>query len=160
MPSATRNENSRGQLIKEIGEVAALTNEGVPTMNFKVTSIKPIQCDAPYATPPNGMALAVAVEVETTPTFSGPLAVDGQEGQISFGSHYWKGYATNGTRMNNVGSSVEYNCLADKTQLLPDFFGKGEKLNGLVILDVTTPTGEVAFDPAGFGGWVWKYPSA
>lgn len=162
-PTPSSNENERGQLIKKIGETASLLTDGentTPTLTFKVTSIKAIKCDAPYATPPNGTAIAVAVEVATTRTFSGPLAVNSQEGQISFGPHYWKGYAPNGTRMNTVESSVNRSCLADTTKLLPDYFGKGEKLNGLVILDVATPSGEVAFDPSGNGGWVWKYPSA
>lgn len=162
-PTATRNENERGQLVKKIGEVATLLTDGEgtpPAMTFKVTSIKAIKCDAPYATPPKGTALAVAFEIVTTKTFAGPLTVDGQEGQISFGPHYWKGYAPNGTRMNTVESSVNRSCLADETRLLPDYFGKGEKLNGLVILDVTSPSGEVSFDPNGGGGWVWKYPSA
>lgn len=162
-PTATRNENERGQIIKKIGETASLMTDEEsdrPTMTFKVTSIKPIKCDASYATPPNGTALAVALEIVTTPTFEGALRVNGQPGMISFSPHYWKGYAANGTRMNTVESHVKYGCLADSTKLLPDHFGKGEKLNGLVILDVTSPTGEVAFDPEGFGGWVWKYPSA
>ena len=128
-------------------------------MTFKVTSIRPIQCDAPYGTPPKGIALAIAIEVSTTPGFSGPLIVNGQEGQVSFGPHYWKGYASNGTRMNTVESSANRNCVADDSKLLPDYIGKGEQLNGLVVLDVSSPTGEVAFDPSGFGGWAWKYPS-
>ncbi|MBP3043681.1 hypothetical protein KKR91_03560 [Arthrobacter jiangjiafuii] len=156
-------ENDRGQIIKEIGETAGLfTDEEAdePTMKFKVTSIKAIECDAPYATPPTGTALAVSLEIETTATFVGPLNVNGQDGLVSFGARDWKGYAPNGTRMNTVDTSIQQNCLVDNTQLLPDFFGKGEKLNGLVILDVTTPTGEISFDPSGSGGWVWKYPSA
>lgn len=162
-PVVTPAENERGQIIKEIGETAGLftdEEDDAPTMKFKVTSIKPIECDAPYATPPKGTALAVSLEIETTATFEGPLSVNGQEGQVSFSPRDWKGYAANGTRMNTVDSSIQQNCLADNTQLLPDFFGKGEKLNGLVILDVTAPTGEIAFDPSGSGGWVWKYPSA
>jgi hypothetical protein len=159
----TPKTNDRGQIIKKIGEVAGLMTDEKstePTMTFKVTSIKPIVCDAPYGTPPKGTAIAVALEIVTKPTFSGALEVNGQAGQISFGPHYWKGYAPNGTRMNTVESSVNQGCLADTSKLLPDFFGKGEKLNGIVILDVATPSGEVSFDPEGFGGWVWKYPSA
>ena len=60
--------------------------------------------------------------------------------------------------MDTVKSSIEHSCLADKTKLLPDYFGKDQKLTGVVILDVTTPTGEVAWIPNGIGGWVWEYP--
>lgn len=160
---ATGNENERGQVVKKIGEEAILVTDGYdapPTLTFKVTSIEPIECDAPDATPPNGTALAVAVEVVTSSKFSGPLEVDGQTGMISFGPRYWTGYASNGTRMSTVESSVQHGCLADNTKLLPEYFGKGEKLKGLVILDVTAPTGEVSFAPNGIGGWVWKYPAA
>lgn len=162
MSSPSPAQNERGQIIKEIGETAGLftsEDDDTPTMTFKVTSIKPIECDAPYAAPPKGTALAVSLEIETTATFFGPLSVNGQEGQVSFNPRDWKGYAPNGTRMNTVDFPNQQNCLVDNTQLLPDFFGKGEKLNGMVILDVTTPTGEIAFDPSGSGGWIWKYPS-
>lgn len=159
--AATPAENDRGQIVKEVGETATFqTDNDEPTMKFKVTSIKPVECDAPYATPPKGTALAVSLEIETTAAFDGPLSVNGQDGLISFSPRDWKGYASNGTRMNTVDTSIQQSCLADTTKLLPDFFGKGEKLNGLVILDVTTPTGEISFDPSGFGGWIWKYPSA
>jgi hypothetical protein len=161
-PTPTRNENARGQLIKAIGETASWMTDkdsDVPTMTFKVTSIQPITCDASYAPPLSGTMIALNVEVATTSNFSGPLVVNGQEGLISFDSHYWKGYAANGTRMNAVDSSATSNCLADKSKLLPSDIGKGEQLNGLVLLDVTSPSGEVAFQPTGANGWVWKYPS-
>lgn len=162
-PAAADNENERGQLVKKIGEEAILVTDGYdapPTLTFKVVSIKPIKCDGPNATRPNGTPIAVALEIVTSPTFSGPLEVDGRTGMISFRPHYWTGYASNGTRMSTVESSVEHGCLADKTTLLPGYFGKGENLTGLVILDVATPTGEVSFAPNGVGGWVWKYPAA
>jgi len=162
IPTATSKENERGQLIQKIGEAVTLYTNGYdapPTLTFKVTSIKPIKCDAPSATPPKGTAIAVALEIATSPTFSGPPQENGQAGRISFHPSYWRGYAPNGTPMNTVKSPVQRDCLADTTTLLPDSFGKGEKLTGLVILDVTTPTGEVAFDPYGGGGWVWKYPA-
>lgn len=158
---AAGNENERGQVVQEIGETAVLVTDGYdapPTMTFKVTSIEPVKCDARNAPRPHGIAIAVALEIVTTLSFSGPLVVNGQPGMISFRPHYWKGYASNGTQMNTVESSIEHGCLADRTKLLPDYFGKDRKLNGLVILDVTTPTGQVAFVPNGIGGWVWEYP--
>ena len=159
--AAAGNENERGQVVQEIGETAVLVTDGYdapPTMTFKVTSIEPVECDAPDAPSPQGTAVAVSLEIVTSPTFSGPLVVNGQPGQISFRPHYWKGYAANGEQMDTVGSSIEHGCLADKTKLLPDYFGKDRKLNGVVILDVTTPTGEVAWIPNGIGGWAWEFP--
>lgn len=161
-PSPTRKTNERGELVKEIGEVAGMGNpDGKEmTLNFKVTSIKPIECDAPYATPPNGIPLAVSLEIETSADFEGPWIRNEAESGIDFSPHYWRGYADNGTRMNTVDTPMVQNCLADPTQILPNWVGPGEKLNGMIILDVTTPTGEVAFEPADGVNWVWKYPSA
>lgn len=162
-PSVTPNRNARGQIVKAIGEAATWKGDKSspnPTMTFKVTSIQPITCDAPYGISPTGTMIAVNVEVATTGTFVGPLVVNGEEGIISFDSHFWKGYAANGTRMNAIDSSATSNCLTDRSKLLPSDIGKGEQLNGLVLLDVTSPSGEVSFDPYGTGGWVWKYPSA
>jgi hypothetical protein len=121
-PSATRNENERGQLIKEIGETATLLTDGKdapPTMKFKVTSIKPITCDSPYPPQVKGTPIAVALEVETTSSFKGPLSVNCQGGKVSFEPYYWKGYAANGTRMNAIESSNLRGCLVDETKLLP-----------------------------------------
>ncbi|MFC8411045.1 hypothetical protein [Arthrobacter sp. NPDC057259] len=161
-PSATVLTNAHGNIPKKIGEVggAGGTSLANADLKFKVTSIEPVTCDAPYATPPVGTALAVAIEVETSPTFKGGLNVNGAPGLTSFDAHYWKGYASNGTRMNKVDTVAAQNCLADQTRLLPSSLGKGEKATGVVILEVTTPTGSIAYDGAGMidGGWEWDYP--
>lgn len=150
--------NERGQIIKTIGETGSWTSEDGNTQEllFKVTSIKPIDC-GDQAPKPNGMTIAVALEVETSADFVGPLTVDGQPGFISFTSYSWKGYAPNGTRMNKVDTEVTINCFAHEAKELPDYIGKGEKASGIIILDVTTPEGEVAFESNG-AAWVWKYP--
>lgn len=156
----TTRTNERGEIIKKIGETAGLGNVdggNVMTMKFKVASIKAITCDAPYATPPKGQAIAVALEIQTKPDFEGPLAINGAPGMISFSPYYWRGYAANGTRMNTVDSNISQNCLSDRTVLLPDSIGKGEKLNGLVILDVSTRNGSVAFEPQEGVAWTWNY---
>lgn len=133
---------------------------GAPnTLSFKVTSIETIACDAPYAPEPNGIPIAISLEIETTADFEGPIIQNGVESGIDFSPYYWTGYADNGTRMNTIDSNITQNCLADETKVLPTWIGKGEKVNGIVVLDVATPTGSIAFDPAGFGGWVWEYPS-
>lgn len=56
-------------------------------VQFKVTSIKPIQCDAPYATPPKGQVIALALEVKIAP---GATEALGGVSQLSFDSYYWK----------------------------------------------------------------------
>lgn len=159
-PTPTSKTNERGQIIKNIGDTAGLGNPDggdAVTMKFKVTSIKAITCDAPYATPPKGQAIAVSMEIETTASFEGPLIVNGAPGMISFSPYYWRGYADNGTRMNTVDSNIRQSCVSDPTVLLPDHIGKGDKLNGIVILDVSTPTGAVAFEPQEGVAWTWPY---
>jgi hypothetical protein len=162
-PTSTTVTNARGNIQKKIGELAGAggTTLADASLKFKVTSIEPITCDAPYATPPTGTALAVAIEVETTPDFEGGLIVNGAPGLTSFDAHYWKGYAANGTRMNKIDTTAGQNCVADQGRLLPSSIGKGEKATGIVILEVTTPTGSVAYDGAGMitGGWEWEYPA-
>jgi hypothetical protein len=160
--SATVAKTSRGNVQKKIGEVAMAGKSAADaTMKFKVTSIEPITCDAPYGTPPAGTALAVAIEVETTPEFEGGLNVNGAPGLTSFDAHYWKGYAANGTRMNKIDTVAAQNCVADAGRLLPSSLGKGEKAVGIVILEVSSPTGIVAYDGAGAvnNGWEWEYPA-
>jgi hypothetical protein len=163
-PTSTTVTNARGNIQKKVGELAGAgggTTLADAALKFKVTSIEPITCDAPYATPPTGTALAVAIEVETTPDFEGGLNVNGAPGLTSFDAHYWKGYAANGTRMNKIDTTAGQNCVADQGRLLPSSIGKGEKAAGIVILEVTTPTGSVAYDGAGMitGGWEWEYPA-
>lgn len=157
-PEAGPAMNERGQIIQKIGETVAWSSENGETQDllFKVTSIKPIDC-GDQAPKPNGMTIAVALEVETYTDFAGPLTVDGQPGFISFTSYSWKGYAANGTRMNKIDTDVTINCFAHEAKELPDHIGKGEKVSGIIILDVTTPKGEVAFESNGVS-WVWKYP--
>jgi hypothetical protein len=157
-PTAIPNENGRGQLIKKIGETATRANERekAPSLKFKVTSIQAITCDAPFPTPPKGQIIAVSLEIESASGFVGPLTVNGTPGLISFHPRDWKGYTDTGTRMNTVESDATQNCLADETRLLPDYVGKGEKLNGIVLLDVATPSGSIAFEPDG-PGWIWEY---
>lgn len=158
LPSPTRNTNDRGQLVKKIGETAGSAGaDGEQDLEFVVTDFEFVKCSK-YAGELNGMALAAHVEVETSRDFEGPLNVDGASGLISFGSYYWKGYEPDGTRMNQVDSQTIQNCFDSKAKLLPEYIGKGEKAKGMVLLDVTTKSGEVAFAPDSGDGWVWKYP--
>lgn len=143
--------------MKAIGEEASWGYEKTGIgLRFKVTSIEAIECDG-YGAQPTGTALAVALEIATEPDFLGPISVNDVPDQISFQPHYWRGYEPDGTRMNSVDTGIGQNCLADRSRLVPGYFGKGEKIKGLVILDVSTPTGTIVADPAGGGGWAWNY---
>lgn len=150
--------NDRGQIIKSVGEKAWTTDDDQEELlSFTVTAIESIQCDAQYGTVPTGTALAVHMEIETAADFVGSLTVDGNPGQISFSPYYWKGYTPDDTRMNTVDTNIRSNCLTDRTLLLPDYIGKAEKVKGIVILDVSTPTGSIAYSPWDSEGWIWEY---
>lgn len=155
--------NARGNIPKKVGEIARAGGKTIETatLKFRVTSIEAITCDAPYAQQPAGTALAVALEVETTPDFKGAVSVNGVPSLTSFSSYHWKGYTSNGTRMNQLDTVAGQNCVADTTRLLPSSMGKGEKAAGIVVLEVTTPTGSISYDGAGLvsGGWEWEYPA-
>ncbi|WP_211879104.1 hypothetical protein [Pseudarthrobacter albicanus] len=162
-PSSSLVTNAHGNIPKKVGELggAGGTSMTDAALKFKPTSIQPITCDAPYSDKPVGTALAVAIEVETSADFKGGLNVNGAPGLTSFDAHYWKGYAANGTRMNKIDTIAAQRCLADESRLLPNSIGMGEKATGIVVLEVTTPTGSIAYDGAGMisGGWEWEYPA-
>lgn len=128
-PTPTTETNARGEVVKGIGEVAGVRPApGEPsTLQFKVTSIKQIKCDNPnpLAADPNGIALAVNLEIKTSADFEGPLVRNGQDSGITFSSLYWRGYTKDGTRMNTVESDMTGNCLADEPRVLPDWIGPG-----------------------------------
>lgn len=159
LPSPTLTRNERGQLTKKVGESAGAAGEnGQVVLKFAVTGFEFVKCTNEYAGDLNGQALAIHVEVETTKDFEGPLVVDGAEGMITFGASEWKGYELDGTRMSDLNSDAIQNCMDSRAGLLPDYIAKGEKAKGIVLLDVTSKSGEVAFAPFGDGGWVWNYP--
>lgn len=161
-PKATPTKaptNSRGNVAKKIGEVAYLGSaDGKPSgFNFKVTSIEKAICDNPYPTEPKGTLVAITIEAETTADFRG--IYDEDNPMVDFNPHGWRAYASNGTRMNEVATAASYGCYADQAKYLPANMGKGEKVNGVVVLDLTTPSGQVAYSLTGFatGGWEYEY---
>ena len=152
-------KDKRGNVIKEINEVAFTTLEsGAESgLKFKVVSIKPVECDAPYAPQPTGTLMAVTVSVETSPEFQGVYTTGAPT--VSFGSTLWRAYSPDGTRMNSISGSATYNCFADHGRYLPNDIGPGEKATGIVVLDVTSPTGSVVYSLDSGPGWTWDYPS-
>jgi hypothetical protein len=160
VPSATRNENERGQLVKKVGEQASTMNEaGEIDFKMKVTGFDFIECDGIHAQEMDGYVLAVSVEMETTKDFVGNSSFNDAMGVLLPGAYSWTGYEPDGTKMSDLnGGDGIINCFDDGRKLFPEYVGKGEKAKGQVLLNVTTKSGEVAFDPFGIGGWVWEYP--
>lgn len=61
--------------------------------------------------------------------------------------------------MNKIDTVAAQRCLADESRLLPSSIGKGEKATGIVVPEVTTPTGTISYDGAGDGGLDCDYPA-
>jgi hypothetical protein len=160
VPSATPKTNDRGQVVKKVGEKAYTLNEaGESDFQMKVTGFDFIKCDGVYAQEMDGYVLAVGVEMETTKDFVGNSSFNDVMDVLLPGAYSWTGYESDGTKMSDLtGGDGIINCFDDGRKLFPEYIGKGEKAKGQVLLNVTTKSGEVAFDPFGFGGWVWEYP--
>lgn len=162
VPSATLKLNDRGQLPKKVGQQAG-AGEGLDNLSFKmkVTGFDFVKCDGTYAQEMDGHVLAVSVEMQTTKDFEGSDGYNNHDGVMLTDYSHWVGYEPDGTKMNSLdGSDGIQNCFDDGRKLFPDYIDKGEKAKGQILLNVTTKSGEVAFDPYGFGGWVWKYPNS
>jgi hypothetical protein len=158
--AASSKTNDRGNVPKAIGDTAAIGGDSPENsaVRFKVTSIQPFQCTRePDYGPGNGHVLAVTIAVETGKDMTQQTEMD----TLSFNAAGWKGYAADGSRMNTVSSDKIYNCLDDRTVLLPDDIGPGEKATGIVLLDAPNLPGSLAFSfPAQGNGWEWEYPAS
>ncbi|MFC7403288.1 hypothetical protein [Citricoccus sp. GCM10030269] len=163
-PSPTRNENDRGDLIKEVGEVAGMANPEDPEapniVQFKVTDIKPGACTNEYADGPatGNHFLQVDLEVETKKEMrEGFEQIGASPASLLFQTD-WHGFDSNGTTMNSIDSGATQMCL-DESEQIPYEIGPAEKALGSVILEVSDTKGEIAHRPwfMGGGGWTWEY---
>lgn len=161
VPSATPQTNDRGQVIKKIGEEARLVGneDGETNFRMKVTGFDFVECDGVYAQDMTGHMLAVSVEMETSKDFIGTSSFNNVMDVMLPEAYSWLGYEPDGTKMSDLaGGGVVSNCFDDGRLTFPDYLGRGEKAKGQILLNVTTKSGEVVFDPEGNGGWVWEYP--
>ena len=61
--------------------------------------------------------------------------------------------------MNTVSSDKVYNCVDDRSVLLPDL-GPAEKATGIVLLDCPSAPTSLAFHfPQQGNAWEWEYPA-
>lgn len=159
LPTSASTENDRGQLVREIGETASIGKDGdEPSFEMKVTGFEFVECTGVYAQEIQGHVLAVNVEMETAPDFVGNDGFNDVDDVMLTGWLNWTGYDEEGFKMSSLGGDGISNCFDDGRELFPDYLGKGEKAKGQILLNVTTESGEVAFDPFRSGGWVWEYP--
>lgn len=160
-PSATPTAespsiNAHGYLTKQIGELAghSLTQtDQTPVSSFSVTQIEldPV-CSSQYAqSPKNGHFVAVHMNIETTADLARATVP-----VVSFNQFGWEAYDPEGKRLNDpVGNG--FSCM-DSADLLPSEIGPGQSVSGLIILDVASPIGSLAYNLGGASGWEWNYP--
>lgn len=147
--------NDRGNLVKEIGQLAGLSlsdDDETLTAQFAVTDIVvDIDCTDEYAdAPANGHFVGIHLNVETTPEL-----MQNDPGTLSFAHWGWQGYDDNGKRVNDpVGNS--YYCM-NATDQLPDDIGPGQSVSGWIVLDMPTASGSVALTMGSPAGWEWSY---
>ncbi len=164
-PTATAKKNDRGDLVKDIGEVAGWSNPDKPEQEnwaqFKVTGIKEAVCTSDYPEEPakGNYLLQVDLEVETKKAMRDLFEeAEASPTALMFNSD-WHAYASNGTTMNGIDSVATYMCLDSEDQI-PDMIGPAEKAVGSVVLEVSDASGEVAWRPwfgGGETGWTWAY---
>lgn len=151
-------KSTRGNLVKQIGEGAGLTEDGEQLVTFVVNSITvDAPCTNEFAQPPvNGHILVLDVSVVTEPAL-----VDSLDPTFQMNPYWFTEIAPNGTTSNaDLGTASTYSCLPD-AEVLPQMMGPGENVTGKVVLDVTNPSGTLVFKYGGNpSGWEWTYPGS
>lgn len=149
--------SERGNLVKELGQPAGVTNEAGATLaQFTITAIEPnFQCTSDYASPAkNGNFIAITMDIQTTPDLANEEFVT----SISITPYDFKVIGPDGTRENDsVGDA--YACLAE-TESLPLSIGPAEHVVGKVVIDSQHTSGALVLSPSWFSspsGWEWVF---
>lgn len=148
--------SDRGFLVKQVGELGGLTDEitGDWTVDFTVSNITvDFQCTNGFAeAPKNGHFVALEMQINTHPAWDSALY-----GDFMMNPYDFQVFDANNMRVNDpIGSS--YMCL-DASQQVPNQIGPSQSVAGVMVFDVPTPTGVIAYSPTiyGAGGWEWAY---
>lgn len=162
-PVPSRHETDRGDLKKEIGEVAAIydetSSEQAIWVQFKVTDVKAAECTSGYSEAPaeGNHLLQLDLEIETTPEMRQVFEDMGASPTSLMFTTDWYAYASNGTTMNAIDSSAASSCLSESDQV-PFEIGPAESVAGSVVFEVSDATGEIVHRPWILdGGWSWNY---
>lgn len=155
-PAAAPAESARGFLVKQVGELGGLTDEitGEWTVDFTVTNVTvDFQCTSEFAeAPKNGHFVALEIQINTHPAWDSALY-----GDFMMNPYDFQAFDASNMRVNDpVGSS--YMCL-DASQQVPNQIGPSQSVTGVMVFDVPTPTGVIAYNPPLYspGGWEWAY---
>jgi hypothetical protein len=148
--------SSRGNLVKEIGQLAGISGrDGDPVVDFRVTDIVvDLECTAEWAeAPANGHYVGLKFEVTTTPDL-----VDEVMPEFWISSHDFSVWDDDGKRVNDAVGNA-YSCL-DDADSVPDSIGPDESVDGWIVLDVPQTSGAIGYSWVGIdggGGWEWSY---
>lgn len=140
-PTVEDNLTERGNMPMELGDTGTLTTfEDKKVVDFTVNSIKPLECTQEfYEGPENGTMYAVDLSLVTTK--------DTEPHSLNFNGFSWKFISTDGTTFNgDLASMATFSCLPE-SELLPDAIGPGEKMTGLVVLDLPDTEGTLVVTP-------------
>lgn len=148
------DRSERGNLIKEFGQGAGMTNaDGDQIVSFSINSIAPAVCTGEWATPPeNGHLFVLDVAVETLPKLAeSPMPI------FNLSPHSMKIVAPNGTTSNaNLGTAATYGCFPE-SEMLPTSIGPAEKATGKIVIDSEVPSGTLIVNDSFSGLMGWEY---
>lgn len=155
-PTGTGHTSSRGNLIKQVGEKAGVTNEGgEPIWEFTFTKIEPnFSCTHEYSEPPaNGNFIAIHVDSQTFPA----LGEEEWFSTVDFNPYAFTIFSPDGQRENDSQGNA-YACLSE-SESVPYDIGPAERISGVVVLDSQHDSGTVVFKPSILegGGWEWDF---
>lgn len=160
LKDATQSRKSkRGNLIKKVGDVAAIkTKSGKTIASWTLTKIDAApQCVADSGVaekqPENGHFVVLSFDVKTA-----DASVD-TEGSLplSLGSPaVWRYYLKDGTLWNgNPDGDYSGSCI-DSNERLPGNIGAGTRASGKVVFDLPSTDGVLVFDQSLSGGWEYS----
>ncbi|NOJ60575.1 hypothetical protein [Arthrobacter sp. 260] len=138
-----------------MGELAGIRDaNGEYLVTFVVNDIVvDIPCTEQFAEPPeNGHFVALDVSVETSPNMLDSDLIQ----QFSMSSYTFQAIGPDGVTSNAGADSVATLFCLEDSLLLPTDIGPGEKANGLVLLDVASPSGILIYQDF-WTGSAWEY---
>lgn len=154
-PADTPEKSERGNLIKNIGDGASFSNNGVELASFVVNSITADpQCTGQFAmAPENGHFIAVNVSLATTPELANEMFP-----MFDLNPYNMKIVAENGTTSNaNLATGASYMCL-NEVEVLPNSVGPAENVTGTILLDSEVAAGTLIITTGPMtNGWEYKF---
>ncbi|GAA1405387.1 hypothetical protein AUR04nite_33200 [Glutamicibacter uratoxydans] len=152
-----QTESVRGNLIKQVGDLAGISNEnGEPILEFTINrmTIDP-KCTGRWKEKAeNGHLVLLEVSAKTYKSVD-----DVNSNGWDLNPYGFKIIKKDGTTSNApAGSNASFSCF-NENKYLPTM-GDAEKASGYVVLDVEDPSGTLVYEEGYTGvGWEWEYPA-